>query len=140
MSESIETGSNFSDLDWRLDVQVASRNYRSLVNPTFILNLETEINGEKSNQLLQTDYTNLKHLCSGIFSYVRFESWEEWLILKNTFNLVRLVRFWWKQVKNTLDSFLFEKLNRLTEPCFKLFEENNREISVDPLENKKNRK
>jgi hypothetical protein len=59
----METGSSFSDLDWRLDVQIASRNSRSLVNPTFILQLETEKDGEKSSQILQTDYTNLKHLC-----------------------------------------------------------------------------
>eukprot|EP01116_Phalansterium_solitarium_P019168 TRINITY_DN5274_c2_g1_i1.p1 TRINITY_DN5274_c2_g1~~TRINITY_DN5274_c2_g1_i1.p1 ORF type:complete len:234 (+),score=53.67 TRINITY_DN5274_c2_g1_i1:102-704(+) len=53
---------HYSNLDWRLDVQVASRALRSQLNAMFVLKLDTLENGETQSHMLQSDYTNLKHL------------------------------------------------------------------------------
>jgi COMM domain containing 2 len=69
---------HYVDLDWRLDVQLASRNLRTNVEPKFLLNLKTTTKpsdektdsndatsnkGDVQEQLLECDYANLKHLC-----------------------------------------------------------------------------
>mmetsp|Transcript_2477 Transcript_2477/g.3265 ORF Transcript_2477/g.3265 Transcript_2477/m.3265 type:complete len:200 (-) Transcript_2477:15-614(-) len=54
---------HFRNLDWRLDIQLASRCLRGQVEPVFTLQLDTISNGEQQSQYLQTDYVNLKHLC-----------------------------------------------------------------------------
>jgi len=56
---------HYTDLSWRLDVKLASRNCRNLVNPVFLIKLETTTPESKPEvQILQTDFVNLKHLCS----------------------------------------------------------------------------
>jgi len=54
---------HFVNVDWRLDVQVASRTLRSQLTPVFTLRFDTEENGKPKHQFLQTDYSNLKHIC-----------------------------------------------------------------------------
>jgi len=43
-------------------VQIASRTLRDQVQPVFIFNIETEQNNEHKSNVLQMDFTNLKHL------------------------------------------------------------------------------
>jgi len=54
---------HYVNLDWRLDVQLASRTVKSQLNPVFMLRLDTTTNGEPQSQFLEADYSNLKHLC-----------------------------------------------------------------------------
>jgi len=58
---------HFVDLDWRLDIQLASRSARNILNPLFVIHLKTtkgsgeDAKGE-SVHALQADFSNLKHL------------------------------------------------------------------------------
>jgi len=55
----------YKNLEWRLDIEIASRSLRRQVNPTYLFKLETENGkGESEVQFLQTDVINLKHLVS----------------------------------------------------------------------------
>jgi len=53
---------HYTNLDWRLDIQVASRSLRSQLNPVFILKLDTLESGETKSRVLQSDFINLKHV------------------------------------------------------------------------------
>eukprot|EP00937_MAST-01D_sp_MAST-1D-sp2_P001292 g1292.t1 len=53
---------SYAHLDWRLDVEVASRTVHRQVRPTFLLRLDTEGGGEAASELLQSDCANLKRL------------------------------------------------------------------------------
>jgi len=53
---------HYRNLDWRLEVQLASRTLHNQLEPTFTLCFHTEENGEKRTHYLQTDYVNLKHV------------------------------------------------------------------------------
>ncbi|EFA86237.1 COMM domain-containing protein 2 [Heterostelium album PN500] len=58
---------HYSNLEWRLDVQVANRSLRGqTINPIYLLKLTTQSGGtqEKKEHILQTDPNNLKHLCN----------------------------------------------------------------------------
>ncbi len=52
---------SYADLDWRLDVQVASRTMRNQVTPVYLLKLDLHPEPTQAF-MLQTDYNNLKHL------------------------------------------------------------------------------
>jgi len=53
---------HYANLEWRLDIQLASRCLRNQINPVFIVRLDTNENGKSNSQYLQTDYINLKNL------------------------------------------------------------------------------
>ena len=54
---------NYKNLDWRLDIEIASRSLRGQINPIYLLKMETEgSDGEVQSNLLQTDVVNLKHI------------------------------------------------------------------------------
>jgi len=55
---------HYQNLDWRLDVQLASRSLRSQINPVFILKLETTSHSSEDvqTQYMETDFNNLRHL------------------------------------------------------------------------------
>jgi len=55
---------SYRSLDWRLDVQLASRCVYNRVDPVFLFELETtEENGKGSNRLLfESDFANVQHL------------------------------------------------------------------------------
>jgi len=71
---------HYKNLDWRIDVQLASRSLRHDATPSFLLELQTcgpniiltsnegkEIQKQKETtqiHCLQSDYANLKHICS----------------------------------------------------------------------------
>lgn len=55
---------HYADLDWRLDLQLSSRCMHEQLQPLYILKLDTIEGKERKVVYLQTDYTNLKHLCS----------------------------------------------------------------------------
>eukprot|EP01125_Pyxidicula_operculata_P001828 TRINITY_DN11689_c0_g1_i1.p1 TRINITY_DN11689_c0_g1~~TRINITY_DN11689_c0_g1_i1.p1 ORF type:complete len:202 (+),score=39.33 TRINITY_DN11689_c0_g1_i1:26-631(+) len=56
---------HFEALNWRLDVELASRTSRKKLNPVFIFQIETtDSNGVKQIKTLQADFANLKHLTS----------------------------------------------------------------------------
>ena len=61
---------HYEDLNWRLDIQIASRTLRSQVNPIFLIELET-LDPDSKKQLLQTDYVNLKRLSTEIEAALR---------------------------------------------------------------------
>lgn len=52
---------HYSDLEWRLDVELASRTVHRQTNPVWLFELHTiDSNGEERSQTLQTDGVNLK--------------------------------------------------------------------------------
>lgn len=55
---------HYSNLEWRLDFQLSSRTSRSLLNPIFLLELETVDKSKTHTETLQADWANLKHLTS----------------------------------------------------------------------------
>ncbi|XP_065178026.1 COMM domain-containing protein 2-like [Sycon ciliatum] len=57
---------HYHTLEWRLDVQVASRTLRHQVQPSVVLKLHTTEEGETKAQVLETDATNLAHLASSL--------------------------------------------------------------------------
>eukprot|EP01118_Nematostelium_gracile_P004533 TRINITY_DN15307_c0_g1_i1.p1 TRINITY_DN15307_c0_g1~~TRINITY_DN15307_c0_g1_i1.p1 ORF type:complete len:128 (-),score=36.28 TRINITY_DN15307_c0_g1_i1:20-403(-) len=61
----------FQNVDWRLDVQVASRNLRNQLTPVFVLRFDTVEDGVEKHQFLQTDYSNLKHICDELESALK---------------------------------------------------------------------
>lgn len=55
---------HYHNLEWRMDVQLASRSLRHQVTPTVLLKLQTEEDGERQTHMLQTDPVNHTHLTS----------------------------------------------------------------------------
>ncbi|KAI8770547.1 COMM domain-containing protein 2 [Biomphalaria glabrata] len=53
---------HYHNLEWRLDVQLASRSLRHQVTPTILLKLQTEDGGKKVSHMLQTDPVNMVHM------------------------------------------------------------------------------
>ncbi|WAR12570.1 COMD2-like protein [Mya arenaria] len=53
---------HYHNLEWRLDVQLASRSLRRQITPTVTMRLETKDGDKTSSQVLQTDPVNLVHL------------------------------------------------------------------------------
>lgn len=52
----------YNDLEWRFDVELASRSLQHQTNPVLIMRLHTKEGEEKSADVLQTDPVNLIHL------------------------------------------------------------------------------
>jgi len=56
---------HYHDLDWRLDVLLASRALRNQVKPVFLLKLTTEEeNGKLTSRHLEASATELRHVCN----------------------------------------------------------------------------
>ncbi|XP_030072889.1 COMM domain-containing protein 2 [Microcaecilia unicolor] len=53
---------HYHSMEWRLDVQLASRSLRQQIKPTVTLKLHLKQNGDKSSKVLQTDPATLLHL------------------------------------------------------------------------------
>eukprot|EP01080_Neovahlkampfia_damariscottae_P006156 gene6156-10163_t len=51
---------HYKSLEWRLDVEVERRNIRKIMNPKFLMKLETS----QDELLMSADYQDLKHCCS----------------------------------------------------------------------------
>jgi hypothetical protein len=51
---------HYKSLEWRLDMEVDRRNIRKIMNPKFIMNLETS----QDEILMSADYQDLKHCCN----------------------------------------------------------------------------
>jgi len=54
---------HYSNLEWRLDFQLSSRTSRNILNPIFLIELETLDKKKSHTEVLQADWVNLKHLC-----------------------------------------------------------------------------
>jgi hypothetical protein len=59
---------HYHNLEWRLDVQLASRTIRHQTDPLVTLKLHTKDSGELKVEVLQTDPTNLVHLTNALDS------------------------------------------------------------------------
>jgi len=57
---------SYKDLEWRLDVQVASRALHNQVEPQLVLKLHLEDDGRKEVKVVQTDPVNLLHLTQSL--------------------------------------------------------------------------
>lgn len=55
---------HYDDLEWRFDVELASRSLQHQTNPVIIMRLHTKEGEKKSADVLQTDPVNLLHLTS----------------------------------------------------------------------------
>lgn len=55
---------HYHDLEWRFDVELASRSLQDQTNPVVIMRLHTKEGEKKSADILQTDPVNLIHLTS----------------------------------------------------------------------------
>jgi hypothetical protein len=54
---------HYADLDWRVDVELASRSLRSQTVPTWMMKLSVKDgNGKVQEEIVQTDAVNLNHL------------------------------------------------------------------------------
>ncbi|XP_022088115.1 COMM domain-containing protein 2-like isoform X1 [Acanthaster planci] len=53
---------HYHNLEWRLDIELASRSLHHQTNPSLLLKLHTEESGSKTTQLLETDPSNLLHM------------------------------------------------------------------------------
>lgn len=53
----------YHNLDWRLNLQLATRCARHNIKPSFLLELETEdADGNPCVQMMESDYANMKHI------------------------------------------------------------------------------
>ncbi|KAJ8418895.1 hypothetical protein AAFF_G00003940 [Aldrovandia affinis] len=62
LSELAPSLPHYHNLEWRLDVQLASRALRQQVKPVVTLKLHLETDGEQSARVLQTDPATLLHI------------------------------------------------------------------------------
>lgn len=53
---------HYRDLEWRLDVKLASRSLRHQVEPVVTMKLHVQDSGKEETKLLQTDPANLVHI------------------------------------------------------------------------------
>lgn len=54
---------HYHNLDWRLDLQLASRCRRNNVKPSFVLELQTtNSDGSEAESVMQCDFANMKHM------------------------------------------------------------------------------
>lgn len=53
---------HLKNMDWRLDVQLGSRNMTGMLNPVYITRWDTEADGQVESQFCAMSYTNLKHV------------------------------------------------------------------------------
>ncbi|XP_033118094.1 COMM domain-containing protein 2-like [Anneissia japonica] len=53
---------HYHNLEWRLDIELASRSLRHQVNPNILLKLHTKDYDEEETTILQTDPVNLVHM------------------------------------------------------------------------------
>ncbi|XP_033637650.1 COMM domain-containing protein 2-like [Asterias rubens] len=61
-SEMVMDLPHYHNLEWRLDVELASRSLHHQTTPSLLLKLHTEDSGNKTTQLLETDPSNLLHM------------------------------------------------------------------------------
>ena len=73
----------FAQLEWRLDVEVASRSLRGQVNPSYLLQIDTRQNGAAEQHLVTADYQNLQRIVASL---------EEALVQSTTAHARRVVR------------------------------------------------
>lgn len=52
----------FIGLDWRFEVEVASKNYKNDYKPNIMLNFKIKQGNRIVNNLVNSDFANLKHL------------------------------------------------------------------------------
>jgi len=54
---------SFVGLDWRFDVQIASRSFQEEVKPKIVMDLQLKsLENKKTDVIMECDYANLKHL------------------------------------------------------------------------------
>ena len=56
---------SYTDLNWRLDVEVASRTRQNAVTPSFVLKLNTvsgSMGDVKNETIMTSDFANMQHL------------------------------------------------------------------------------
>lgn len=56
----------YSNLEWRVDLNLASRSARETVEPEIILKLDLKSGEETSSEILKTDVVNLVHLTNSL--------------------------------------------------------------------------
>eukprot|EP00002_Diphylleia_rotans_P035807 TRINITY_DN7846_c0_g2_i1.p1 TRINITY_DN7846_c0_g2~~TRINITY_DN7846_c0_g2_i1.p1 ORF type:complete len:201 (-),score=56.39 TRINITY_DN7846_c0_g2_i1:266-868(-) len=64
LSESKLSLPHYQNLDWRLDVTLASRTQKQQTTPVYFLNLAIEDEGVTTTHVLQADPANLRHVCN----------------------------------------------------------------------------
>jgi len=53
---------HYHNLEWRLDVQIASRSLRRPIEPTLLLGLQLQKDGKINNTVLEADPSNIIHM------------------------------------------------------------------------------
>eukprot|EP01132_Coremiostelium_polycephalum_P005326 gene5326-6642_t len=78
---------HYLNLEWRLDTQIANRSLGQSINPIFLLKLKTQSGsgvGNTKENILQTDPTNLKHICTELESaLLEIRNYENRIIMRN---------------------------------------------------------
>jgi COMM domain containing 2 len=62
---------HLKNMEWRLEVQLASRSLTGQLNPVYVTRWDTEVDGEVESQFLQLSYTNLKHVAEELEAAVK---------------------------------------------------------------------
>eukprot|EP00744_Colponema_vietnamica_P022282 GILI01031990.1.p1 GENE.GILI01031990.1~~GILI01031990.1.p1 ORF type:complete len:201 (+),score=18.98 GILI01031990.1:69-671(+) len=67
LSNTVTKFVEYRDLTWRLDMQVGTRSTPRCMNPMFLLKLDvTDIDNQPQSFMLQSDFANVKNLCSSL--------------------------------------------------------------------------
>lgn len=56
----------YKNIDWRIDVKLATRSIRNIIEPEIVLKLDLEKDKQIESLVLQTDPLNLKHLADSL--------------------------------------------------------------------------
>ena len=56
----------FNNLEWRVDVRLATRSLRKIIEPEIIFKLNLTDNNKSQLHILQTDVTNLNYLTNSL--------------------------------------------------------------------------
>ena len=53
---------HYTNMHWRLDVQVGSKSLRNTVEPTYLMRIDTESTNGPTSHHIEADFANLQHL------------------------------------------------------------------------------
>jgi hypothetical protein len=56
----------YNNLEWRVDIKLASRSIRDIIEPEIMLKFDLKNDDETSSQVLKTDVVNLIHLTTSL--------------------------------------------------------------------------
>ena len=62
---------HYTNMHWRLDVQVGSKSLRNTVEPSYMMRIDTESSEGPASHHIEADFANLQHLCQELESALK---------------------------------------------------------------------